>query len=81
MNWKVGDEFWVDYGMLLQVDRYHDSLQDWKVWFPPTYQPFKITSFTPNNDGDYDIESGDFGIYSVAIYNKNKIVNEILKDL
>lgn len=86
-NWAVGDEFWIDYDKMEEVSHIKGSnfsKQHWLEFFPPEEQPFKIDSFAKGEPNGYDIYSQtEFGyaLHSEGIYNKSKIINEILKEI
>lgn len=74
MNWKEGDKIWIDYDWL---SKNQGPLADWTEWFPPERQPFIIKDV-------YDMDvmcTNNLYVDIVAIYNKNYIVTQILKDL
>lgn len=74
-NWKVGDQFWIDYKLFKQPrERMYYS------WFPPEKQPYTV-KVVRNNGATVECEEVEYIIDTPYIYNKNKIVTEILKDL
>lgn len=77
MNWKVGDEFWVDYDNLTKDESAH-STDSWKnTWFPQQDQPFKIAEIKKD---EVKCTNG-YVINPRYIYNKSMIINQILNEL
>jgi len=74
LTFKVGDIFWVDYDGLVADG---EILEDWKRWFPPEEAPFVIEIF---NRYDLTADNG-YCIRPSRIYNKNRIIHDILADL
>lgn len=72
MNWKVGDKFWVDYTKCRLA-----PINDWKKWFPQSDAPFTVAHI--NNAGV--VCDRGYNADMIAIYNKNKLVLDIINDL